>query len=66
MGDQVVPSYITHGKPHFPFYEGDHGNNDLPFIPMGEPLAWRAVSQGNAMGNVIQILKPVHSREGVN
>ena len=38
MGDQIVLSHITHGKPHSPFWEGDHGNDDLPFIPVGKPF----------------------------
>ena len=66
MGDQIVPSHITHGKPHSPFYEDDHGNDDLSFIPVGELFPWRVVSQGNTSGNVIQGLKPLHSRGGIN
>ena len=58
MGNQIVPSHVTYGKPHSPFYEGDHGNDDLPFIPVDEPLTRRVVSQGNASGNVIQAPKP--------
>ena len=61
MGDQIVPSHITHGKPYSLFYEGDHGNDDLPFIPVGEPLTWRVVSPRNALGNVIQGPKPLHT-----
>ena len=53
MGYQVVPCHPSYGKPHSPFYEGDHGNDDLPFLPMGKPLPWRAVSQGNASGNMV-------------
>ena len=65
MGDQIVLSHITYGKPHSPFYEGDNGNDDLPFIPVGEPLT-RAVSQGNSPGNVIQGPKPLYTCGGIN
>ena len=54
MGDQIVPSHITHGKPHSPFYEGDHRNDDLLFLSVSKSLTWRAVLQGNAPRNVIQ------------
>ena len=66
MGDQIVPSHITHGKPHSLFYEGDHGNDDLPFIPMGEPLTRRVVLQGNTLENVIQGPKSLHTRGEIN
>ena len=35
MGDQIVPSHITQGKPYSPFYKGDHENDDLPFYSCG-------------------------------
>ena len=38
MGDQVVLGHSTYGKPYSPFYEGDHGNDDLPFLSVGMPL----------------------------
>ena len=65
MSDQIVLSHITHGKIHSLFYESDHGNDDLPFIPMGEPFTQRVVSQGNAPRNVLQGPKPLHTSRGV-
>ena len=43
IGDQVVFDHSTHGKPCFPFYEGDHGNDDLPFLSVGMPFTQRAI-----------------------
>ena len=43
MDDQVVPGHFIHQKPHSPFYEGDHGNNDLPLLSEGMPLTQRAI-----------------------
>ena len=50
MGDQVVLGYFTHRKSHSPFYEGDHGNNDLPLPSKGMPLTQRAILQGAPQG----------------
>jgi len=61
MGDQIVLSYSTHGKPHSPFYEGNHGNNDLPFPSVGKPLTWSTVPQGNSLGNVVPRSKSLHT-----
>ena len=66
MSYQIVSSHITHGKTYSSFYEIDHENDDLPFIPVGEPLTRRAVLQGNTPGNVIQGLKPLYSHGGIN
>ena len=61
MSYQIVSSHITHGKTYSSFYEIDHENDDLPFIPVGEPLTRRVVLQGNAPRKVIQGSKPLHT-----
>ena len=50
MGDQVVPGHSTHEKPHSPFYESDHRNNNLLFLFEGMPLTQRAILQGGPLG----------------
>ena len=53
MGNQIVPSYFTHGKHHSPFYEDNHGNDNLPFFSVGKPLTQSTVPQKNSLRNVV-------------
>ena len=61
MCNQVVPSYPTHEKRHSPFYEGNHGNDDLPFLSVGKPLTQSTVPQRNSLGNVVLNPKSIHT-----
>ena len=61
MGNQIVPSYSTHGKHHSPFYEGNHGNDDPPFPSVGKPLTRSTVPQGNSLENVVPSPKSLHT-----
>ena len=65
MGYQEVPSHPPHAQPHPPFYESNHGNDDLTFPSVGKPLTRRAVQQGNTLGNVVQGSKPLYTSRGI-
>ena len=65
IGDQVVPGHSTHRKPHSPFYEDNHRNDNFPFFSMGVPITQRVVPQGDTLGNVVQGLKPLHTYGGI-
>jgi len=60
MGDQKSLITLPMGS-LIPFYEGNHGNDDLPFVFVGKPLTQRVVTLGNIPGNVIQGPKPFHT-----
>ena len=63
MGDQVVPSYSTHEKCHSPFYEGNHGNDDLSFPSVRKPLTRSTVLQVNLLENMVLNPKSLHTGE---
>ena len=58
MSDHVVPGHSTYGKPHSPFYEGDHENDNLPFLSEGIPFTQRAIPQGDPLGIWYKALNP--------
>ena len=57
----VVSSHPTHGKRHSFFNEGNHRNDNLPFVSIYNHLVWSTILQGNPLWNVIFGPKALHT-----
>ena len=76
MGSQLIVDQIVSGclqECHSSFYESDHRDDNLPFLPMCDYLVWSTILQGYSLQNVVlspktfhtsiriyQVLKPIH------
>ena len=61
MVDQIVSGHPSHRDCHSSFYQSDHRNDYLPFLPVCDYVVWSIILQGYFLWNVVLSPKTFHT-----